>query len=167
MVMYQGEYVFRSMNGLLSLVVTSAFGATFIWVSSECFTMNEGQLFRFVGGVFALAALGLIAASIFSLLSILFGRRIPVVIGVSGVQHGKCFTAWDRISEFYGTSYSNGVCLAYTPANRKMYVERKMPTVPFLSVEEYQMLAESLRDTISPLYSHVRIEMTPRIPRGD
>ncbi len=167
MILYQSGYSFRSINGSLSALVTFAFGGTFVWVSSECFKMNEGQLSHIVGGGFAIGSVFFLGASFYAMVSLLVGRRIRVQISTEGVMHGKRFVPWEEISDFFGTSYSNGVCLAYTPAKRKMHLEKSLPTTPLLSLDEYRALADRLHEQITPLQSHVRIELVPRQPVGD
>lgn len=164
---FRGEYVFRSTNGVLAALVLVAFGGLFVWVSSQCFKSDTGRLSVLVGGAFAVGAASFLSASIYVSIALLIGRRDQVIISVDGITDGRRFTPWREISELYGTIYGNGVCIAYTPANRKIYIEKKLPTTPLLRAADYQNLAERIRDGIGHEQSHVRIDIVPRQPVGD
>ncbi len=165
--LYQGSYAFRSANGLLAMLVPGTVGATFIWVSVLCLTKIPGQLAKFVGVAFTVGAIGLLGASIYSLIAILIGRVVNVTIATDGITHGRRFTPWEDISDFYGTVYANGIGLGYTLAGRKVYMERTLSTTPLLTNDQYRDLCEEIREFISAKQTHVRIEMNPRFPTGD
>ncbi len=160
--LYQGSYAFRSVNGLLAMLVTGTFGAAFIWVSVQCLTKHPGQLSKFVGVAFAIGAIGLFGASLYALIAIMLGRVVNVTVATNGITHGQRFVPWEEISEFYGTVCDDGICLGYTPAKRKFFTERKLSTTPLLTNDQYRELTEGIRECISATQEHLRIEMTPR-----
>ena len=167
MVFFRGEYVFRSINGVLGALVLVVFGGLFAWVSSQCFKSDTGGLSLFVGGAFAFGAALFLGASIYLMIAILIGRRDQVIISVDGITDGRRFIPWREISELYGTIYSNGVCIGYAPAKRRIYMERKLSTTPLLTAAAYTNLAETIRDAISDQNAHLRIDTMPRQPVGD
>lgn len=164
---FQGEYVFRSRNGVLATMLPLAVGGTFAGVSYECFRMNAGRLSIIVGGSFAIVSVFFLLAGCYVMSSLLVGRRVEVAVSKDGITHGKRFIPWVEISEFYATIYSNGVCLAYTPVGRGAHLDTSMPTTPLLSYDDYRMLAETLRDRVAPFQTHVVIEAISRQPVGD
>ncbi len=163
-VLYQGSYTFRSSNGLLSMLITGAFGIVCVWVSIQCFTKIHTSLSQFVGSIFAMSAIGLLGLSINVLIGIINGREEAVTIGTDGITHDQRFESWADISEFYGTAYFNGISLGYTANRGKLHVERHMPTTPLLSVGQFRELTEEMCRHVSTKYPHVRIETIPREP---
>ncbi len=162
-VLYQGSYCFRSSNGLLSVLVTSAFGIAFVWASIQCFTKIPTSLAQSVGLLFAIIAIALLGVSTYLLIGMVIGRVETVTIGTEGITHGERFESWADISEFYGIAYFNGICLGYT-ANRRPHVAGSLPTTPLLSVNQFRELTEEMGRQISTRYPHVRIETVPREP---
>ena len=163
-VLYQGSYRFRSSNGLISVLVTGAFGIACVWTSVQCFTKIHTTLSQGVGSLFAIAAIGLLGVSTYMLIGIVIGRVETVTIGTEGITHGQRFESWADISQFYGTAYFNGISLGYTAIRRKPPFERNMSTTPLLSVDQFRELTEDLCRQISTKYPHVRIESIPREP---
>lgn len=167
MVFFRGEYVFRSMNAVLAVLVLGTFGGVFLRVSSLIFMADRETLSLTVGWCFVVGGALFLGASVYVLVGIILGRRDRVMISDEGITYGRQTVPWREISEFYGISYSNGVSIGYTPANRKIYIERELSTTPLLTVAAYVALAETIRDAIHIQHAHVRIDTIPRQPTGD
>ena len=165
-VFYQGSYSFRSVNGLLAMLMTGTLGTLFMWVSFQCLNQLQGQLSIFVGVGFIFASIGLLSASLYVLVAILIGRVVNVTIATDGVTHGKYLIPWEDIYEFYGTVYANGICLGYTLARHEMHKQKSLLTTPLLTKDRYRVLTEEVQEYISATQRNVRIESTPKEPTG-
>ena len=131
------------------------------WVSRSCDPLSWA-----VGIGFAVSATLLLGGAFYVTVAILVGRRVQLTISTDGIKYGKKYTPWSEIAEFYGISYTNGVCLAYVRTHRLAYIEKTLPTTPLLTFDGYQTLADQLSNAIAHEQSHLLIEPIPREPSG-
>ena len=166
-VLFHREYVFRSSNGVLAILVLALFGILFLWAANQGANINLGKIGRFVSVGFAVAGVILIGLGAQAVVSFVIDKRIVVSISGDGIRRGQGFTPWSDIAVFYGTRYTNGISLGFSPRGKRIYIEKSLSTTPLLTDKEYKELANTLHGRLVHERSDVQIELFPREPIGD
>ena len=132
----------------------------------KIFGFADELLNRIVGSGFFVGALVFVSLGLYALFSWIADISVEISISEEGITSAGRFRAWEEIGKFYGTRYSNGVCLSYTPKNTPIHFEKSLATTPLLSEQEYLALAHELYRHVGHRYPDLEIAMQPMESAG-
>ncbi len=158
--LFRGQYAFRTLNGVMTIVVALVASAVFVAVA-----IPSLRLVREVSLAFALGALAFGGIGLRALWGWIHNERIPVEINEDGIIRGIRFWPWDRVHALGGTHFTNGVRLGFVPRGRIVWgVGGDLPTTPLLTEAQYVELAREVSGCISARFPHVTVAMQPVVP---
>ncbi len=164
MVLFQGEYSFRSSNAVFGIGVCGVFAGVFAWASFSAVEMDGKHFTLAIGLGFAIASTAMFVIMLKLLGSFLAGKSWNLTVTTEGIQYGNHFLGWTQIAEFYSVEYSNGICLGFRAAKQKFGFEQSLPTTPLLTASDYDALVLALREKVLPTYPDLIVVTKPRQP---
>lgn len=156
-VLFRGEYVFRSINGTMAVIVPLLTSAVFAVLAAYIESLAA------VRAAFAVGAIVFGGLGLWTLCAWIGNNRIRVELNEDGIVSGNRYWPWEKVRSFAGLRHSNGVCLAFTP-RELTWGGCDLPTTPLLTEQQYVDLARELSRCVAVRFPDLEVAMYPLEP---